>query len=206
MLFRILALDLGKKRIGLAVSDLLGVTSQGLPTYHRKNLRADLLAIHLQAKELYASAILMGLPKSLKGEEAKQAQWVREFGTRLEERSGLPVFYWDERFTSVEAERVLKLKRSGPAGGKNRLVQKGQVDRLAAVLLLQSYLDAGSPGVALEEGAAPEDLSDEPGAGEIAPPEADLPEVTVPMPEPVRPRGGKRRHRAWDDERSDDDE
>lgn len=201
MLFRILALDLGKKRIGLAVSDLLGVTAQGLPTYNRKNLRADLLAIHLKARELHASAVLMGLPKSLKGEEARQAQWVRDFGTRLEERSGLPVFYWDERFTSVEAERVLKLKRSGPAGGKGRLVQKGQVDRLAAVLLLQSYIDAGLPGVGLEEGVEPEDLQDE-----TALEAASLPEATIPLPEPARPRGGKRRHRAWDDERSDDDE
>ncbi len=198
MLFRILALDLGKKRIGLAASDLLGVTAQGLPTYARVNLRADLLAIHLKAKELYASAILMGLPKSLQGEEAKQAQWVREFGTRLQERSGLPVFYWDERFTSVEAERVLKLKRSGPAGGKSRLVQKGQVDRLAAVLLLQSYLDAGLPGMGLEEGVEPEDLLDDAEAGETA-----LPEVTVPLPEPTRPQGGRRRRRAWDDETDD---
>lgn len=198
MLFRILALDLGKKRIGLAASDLLGVTAQGLPTYARVNLRADLLAIHLKAKELYASAILMGLPKSLQGEEAKQAQWVREFGTRLQERSGLPVFYWDERFTSVEAERVLKLKRSGPAGGKSRLVQKGQVDRLAAVLLLQSYLDAGLPGMGLEEGVEPEDLRDDAEAGETV-----LPEVTVPLPEPTRPYGGRRRQRAWDDETDD---
>ncbi|MDZ7637273.1 MAG: Holliday junction resolvase RuvX [Bryobacterales bacterium] len=195
MLFRVLALDLGKKRIGLAVSDPLGVTAQGLPTYSRVNLRSDLLAIHLKAKELYASAILMGLPKSLQGEEAKQAQWVREFGTRLNERSGLPVFYWDERFTSVEAERVLKLKRSGPAGGKSRLVQKGQVDRLAAVLLLQSYIDAGMPGLALEEGAEPEDALEEEDGGEER-----LPEATVPLPEAERPRGGRRRKRAWDDD------
>lgn len=200
MLFRILALDLGKKRIGLAASDLLGVTAQGLPTYARVNLRADLLAIHLKAKELHASAILMGLPKSLQGEEAKQAQWVREFGARLQDRSGLRVFYWDERFTSVEAERVLKLKRSGPAGGKSRLVQKGQVDRLAAVLLLQSYLDAGLPGMGIEEGVEPEDLLDDAEPDEIA-----LPETTVPLPEPARPRGGKRWHRAWDDETGEDE-
>lgn len=200
MLFRILALDLGKKRVGLAVSDPLGVTAQGLPTYARVNLRADLLAIHLKAKELYASAILMGLPKSLQGEEARQAQWVREFGTRLQERSGLPVFYWDERFTSVEAERVLKLKRSGPAGGKSRLVQKGQVDRLAAVLLLQSYLDAGLPGMGLEEGAEPEDLLDDAELEETA-----LPEVTVPLPEATRPRGGRRRRQAWDDDADEEE-
>ena len=201
MLFRMLALDLGKKRIGLAVSDPLGVTAQGLPTYARVNLRADLLAIHLKAKELDASAILMGLPKSLQGEEARQAQWVREFGARLEERSGLPVFYWDERFTSVEAERVLKLKRGGPAGSKSRLLQKGQVDRLAAVLLLQSYLDAGLPGVGIEEGAEPGDLLD---GGEFE--ERDLPEPTVPLPEPARPRGGKRWQRAWDDDSGEDEE
>jgi putative Holliday junction resolvase len=195
MLFRVLALDLGKKRIGLAVSDPLGVTAQGLPTYHRVNLRTDLVEIHRKAQQLHAAAVLLGLPKSLQGEEARQAQWVREFGTRLHERSALPVLYWDERFTSVEAERVLKLQRSGGGSGKARIGQKGQVDRLAAVLLLQSFLDAGMPGVALEEGAEPEDLAAPDGS-----PEADaerLPEASLPESAPRQRKGDWRRSRGW---------
>lgn len=186
MLFRLLALDLGKKRIGLAVSDPLGVTAQGLPTYNRVNLRADLLAIHLEASKLSVSAFVMGLPKSLSGLETRQAGWVREFGTRLSERAGLPVVYWDERFTSVEAERVLRLDRSGTNAGKRRLGMKGQVDRLAAVLLLQSYLDAGLPGLAPEEGAEPGDFLDEEQDAE------PRPEPALPLP--TRPRR-QRRHR-----------
>lgn len=197
MLFRVLALDLGKKRIGLAVSDPLGVTAQGLPTYNRVNLRTDLVEIHKRAQQLGAAAVLLGLPKSLQGEEARQAIWVRDFGARLRERSGLPVLYWDERFTSVEAERVLKLQRSG-GGGKGRITQKGKVDRLAAVLLLQSFLDAGMPGVAVEEGAEPEDLVPEPGA-----PEGEseaLPEPSLPGAVPRRAKGDWRRPREWDRE------
>lgn len=199
MLFRLLALDLGKKRIGLAVSDPLGVTAQGLQTYNRVNLRADLLAIHLEARRLSVSAFLMGLPKSLSGAETRQAGWVREFGTKLGERSGLPVLYWDERFTSVEAERVLRLERGGASGGKRRLGMKGKVDRLAAVLLLQSYLDAGLPGLAPEDGAEPDDFAS---VDTLA---ADtLPEPVLPLPaSPRRQRRNSRRARL--DETDDDD-
>jgi putative Holliday junction resolvase len=203
MLFRVLALDLGKKRIGLAVSDPLGVTAQGLPTYHRVNLRSDLVAIHRRTQELHVAAVLMGLPKSLQGEEARQALWVRDFGTRLQQRCGLPVLYWDERFTSVEAERVLKLQRSGSRGGKARIGQKGQVDRLAAVLLLQSFLDAGMPGLAVEEGAEPEDFPALSGAWvpeTEAPPEEVPPEPSLPGSGKRRPKGDWRRERAWDNE------
>lgn len=200
MLFRLLALDLGKKRIGLAISDPLGVTAQGLSTYSRVNIRADLLAIHLKAKSLDASAILMGLPKTLKGEEARQAAWVREFGGRLEERSGLPVLYWDERFTSVEAERVLKLQRSGNSASKSRMSQKGQVDRLAAVLLLQSFLDAGSPGFAVEEGFAEDDLESEDDTID-----EDLPEATLPQPDsPKRRRRAHEERLSIHDDRDDE--
>lgn len=142
MLSRILALDLGRKRIGLAISDGLGITAQGLPTLERKNMRTDLGAIHHLLREREASAILLGLPRTLRGEEARQAEWVRDFGDRLKKRCGCPVVYWDERFTSVEAERVLRQQ------GGDRMSRKGQVDRLAAVILLQSYLDAGTPGLA----------------------------------------------------------
>ncbi len=148
MLPRILALDLGRKRIGLALSDGLGITAQGLPTLERKTMRVDIGTINAMLRDHGASAILLGLPRTLRGDEARQADWVRDFGERLRKRCGCPVVYWDERFTSVEAERVLKQQ------GGDRISRKGQVDRLAAVILLQSFLDAGTPGLA--SGAAPE--------------------------------------------------
>lgn len=141
---RILALDLGRKRIGLAISDPLGITAQGLTTLERTHIRADIGAIHQATVEWAAGAILIGLPRTLRGDEARQANWVRDFGRRLRKRNGLPVLYWDERLTSVEAERVLRQE------GGDRMSMKGKVDRLAAVILLQSYLDAGCPG--LDEG------------------------------------------------------
>lgn len=152
MLARILALDLGRKRIGLAISDALGITAQGLPTLERKNMRVDIGTINAILRENGASAILLGLPRTLRGDEARQADWVRDFGDRLQKRCSCPVVYWDERFTSVEAERVLKQQ------GGDRISRKGQVDRLAAVILLQSYLDAGAPGLASPSSA---DLDEE---------------------------------------------
>ncbi|MCW5964310.1 MAG: Holliday junction resolvase RuvX [Bryobacterales bacterium] len=145
---RILALDLGRKRIGLAISDGLGITAQGLPTLERTNIRADIGGIYHLATDREARAILLGLPRTLRGDEARQANWVREFGARLEKRSQMPVVYWDERLTSVEAERVLRQE------GGDRLSMKGKVDRLAAVILLQSYLDAGCPGLSATGGDA----------------------------------------------------
>jgi putative Holliday junction resolvase len=141
---RILALDLGRKRIGLAISDPLGLTAQGLETFERSHIRADIGAIHQATSHWQAGAVLIGLPRTLRGDEAKQANWVRDFGKRLRKRNGLPVVYWDERLTSVEAERVLRQE------GGDRLSMKGKVDRLAAVILLQSYLDAGCPGLESE--------------------------------------------------------
>ncbi len=125
----------------MAISDGLGLTAQGLSTLERTNIRADLSAIYHLAKEREAGAVLLGLPRTLRGDEAKQANWVRDFGKRLKKRSQLAVVYWDERFTSVEAERVLRQE------GGDRLSLKGKVDRLAAVILLQSFLDAGCPGL-----------------------------------------------------------
>lgn len=169
---RILALDLGRKRIGLAMSDGLGITAQGLSTLERRTMRADLGAIHHLAATGEVGAYLLGLPRSLRGEESRQAAWVRDFGERLKKRSRLPVLYWDERFTSVEAERVLRQE------GGTRQSLKGKVDRLAAVLLLQSYLDAGCPG--LHEGEladlVPEDLADADAPDAAEPPGSADPE------------------------------
>ena len=133
---RILALDLGKKRIGLAISDPLGITAQGLPNLVRTNKRADLAALGQLAHEREVTLILMGNPINMKGAEGRQSGWVREFAGAIEQRLGLPVRLWDERLTSVEAGRVLR--QSGISIER----RAAAVDRLSAVILLQSYLDS----------------------------------------------------------------
>ncbi len=133
---RILALDLGKKRIGLALSDPLGITAQGLPTLERTNLREDLAALERLAGDHNVSMILMGHPLHMSGHEGRQAVYAREFAERLTERTGLRVRFWDERLTTVEAQRVLK------ASGISIEKRARAVDRLAAVILLGSYLDS----------------------------------------------------------------
>ena len=140
---RILALDVGKVRIGVAVSDELGITAQGLDTIIRRNRREDLAIISRLAEEKGAGLFLIGNPVNMSGKEGRQAEWVRDFADGLAERSGLPVKLWDERLTSVEAGRVLR------GSGVSIEKRARAVDRLSAVILLQSYLDslslAGDP-------------------------------------------------------------
>lgn len=133
---RVLALDLGKKRIGLAVSDELGLTAQGLETLQRTNVREDLARLVQLIADKNVSLILMGNPLHMSGKEGRQAQYTHEFADRLHGASGIPVEYWDERLTTVAAERVLR--ESGISIAKRALA----VDRLSAVILLESYLDS----------------------------------------------------------------
>jgi len=133
---RVLALDLGKKRIGMAISDPLGITAQGLPNLERTTKRADLAELARQAEERDVSLILIGNPLHMSGVEGRQSAWVREFAGELTVRAGRPVRLWDERLTTVEASRVL---RSSGIGIRKRA---RAVDRLSAVILLQSYLDS----------------------------------------------------------------
>jgi len=136
---RVLALDLGKRRIGLAISDELGLTAQGLPTLERTKIRADLSRLAELAKEKNVTLILIGNPMHLSGREGRQAEHARDFGARLQAATGLPVEFWDERLTTVEAQRVLR--ESGVSIEKRAKA----VDRLAAVILLESYLDSRHP-------------------------------------------------------------
>ena len=133
---RILALDLGKRRIGLALSDPLGLTAQGLPTLERTNLRQDIAALASLIEEREVGLILMGYPLHMSGREGRQAEYTREFAERLAARTGVPLRYWDERLTTVEAQRVLRL--SGISIAKRARA----VDKLAAQILLQSFLGA----------------------------------------------------------------
>jgi putative holliday junction resolvase len=137
---RILALDLGKRRIGLALSDPLGITAQGLPTLQRTNVREDLAALAHLIEERDVGLILMGYPLHMSGREGRQAEYTRDFGERLASRTGLPIRYWDERLTTVEAQRVLK------SSGISIAKRAGAVDQLSAQILLASYLDLGDPG------------------------------------------------------------
>ena len=131
---RILAIDYGTRRIGIAVSDALGITAQGLDTYRRKNKRTDLAALETVIRQYEVSEIVVGLPPRMSGAEGTQSGKMREFVLLLEKQFKLPVHLVDERLTSVEANRVL---RESEMSIKMRA---GAVDRLAAVLILQSFL------------------------------------------------------------------
>ncbi len=141
-------MDLGKKRIGLAISDPLGITAQGLPNLDRSNKRADLAALGSLAAAREVGLILMGNPIGMGGREGRQSGWVREFAAALEAYTRLPVKLWDERLTSVEAGRVLR------SSGISIEKRAAAVDRLSAVILLQSYLD--SLGTSFEWGSGPD--------------------------------------------------
>jgi len=131
----VLALDVGKKRIGMAVSDPLGVTAQGIETLERKRIREDLAKLKELADRWDVRTVLVGRPLHMSGDESRQSEYTAEFAARLGEYLGLPIVFWDERLTSAEAERMLR--QAGATLGKRRKA----VDRLSAVLLLESYLE-----------------------------------------------------------------
>lgn len=133
---RVLALDFGSRRIGVAVSDPLGITAQQLPAIRREGDRKDVDAIACVAGEYCVETVVIGLPLLPGGTEGTQASKVRQFALKVNERLGLPVIPWDERFTTAQAER--HLIESGVRREKRREVR----DSLAAALLLQSALDA----------------------------------------------------------------
>ncbi len=132
---RILALDLGKRRIGLAISDELGITAQGLPTLQRKNNRTDLAALARIVSDKAVDLILIGEPLHMSGDAGSQAEIAREFSELVARYTGKQIQLWDERLTTVEAGRVLR--DSGISIEKRARA----IDQLSAVILLQSYLD-----------------------------------------------------------------
>ena len=132
---RILALDVGQKRIGLAVSDPLGITAQGLEVLIRKDRDTDLARLLAVAREWHVQEIVVGLPRHLDGREGRQAPAIMELAQALGDALGAKVTPWDERLTTVEAERVLV------QADLSRRRRRQVVDQLAAVLILQNYLD-----------------------------------------------------------------
>jgi putative Holliday junction resolvase len=133
---RILALDVGARRIGLALSDELMLTAQGLETLQRTTLRDDIARLATLAEGHGVTLVLVGNPMNMSGNEGRQSGWVRDFAEKLHARSGLPIRMWDERLTTKEAERVLR------SSGISRVKRGQAVDRLSAVILLASYLEA----------------------------------------------------------------
>jgi putative Holliday junction resolvase len=135
---RILAIDYGSRRMGLAISDPLGITAQGLETLERKNKRSDFARLEKTIREYQVREIVLGYPLRMSGEEGVQSQKVAAFAEQLRSRFQLPVHLWDERLTSAEANRLL---REAELSIKKRA---GAVDRIAAVLILQAFLQARS--------------------------------------------------------------
>jgi putative holliday junction resolvase len=133
---RILAIDYGSRRMGLAVSDALGITAQGIETLERKNKRADFGRLERIIREYQVCEIVLGNPLRMSGQEGTQSQKVAEFAEELRQRFELPVHLWDERLTSAEANRLL---RENEVSLKRRTQA---VDRMAAVLILQSFMQA----------------------------------------------------------------
>jgi putative Holliday junction resolvase len=137
---RILAIDYGSRRMGLAVSDALGITAQGLETLERKNKRSDFARLERVIREYQVTEIVLGNPLRMSGEEGTQSRKVAEFADELRRRFELPVHLWDERLTSSEANRLLRESEVS----LHKRVQA--VDRMAATLILQSFLQARSLG------------------------------------------------------------
>ena len=132
---RILAIDFGLKRMGLAVSDALRITAQGLPTLERRGREGDLRHLQALAEEYGVERVILGNPLGHGGGETAMSRRVAHFAATLRRRLNSPVELWDERLTSVEANRMLRT-----AGMSTRKRQQA-TDRVAATLLLQSYLD-----------------------------------------------------------------
>ncbi|MFI5176637.1 MAG: Holliday junction resolvase RuvX [Terriglobia bacterium] len=133
---RIMGLDVGDVRIGVAVSDGLGITAQAVATLKRKGLESDLGALKTLFEEYGSEKVVVGYPLNMDGTIGPQAEKVKAFAEVLSSRLGLTLVLWDERLTTAEARKVLI------GGGMRREKRKNVIDQMAAMLLLQSYLDA----------------------------------------------------------------
>jgi putative Holliday junction resolvase len=132
---RILGLDVGSRRIGVAVSDPLGITAQGLETLQRRNKRYDFECLQRVIQEYDVREIVVGLPLRMSGAEGIQSDKMQTFAEEVRKRFRLPVHLWDERLTSAQANRLLRqtdlsIEKRGKA-----------VDRMAAVLILQGWME-----------------------------------------------------------------
>jgi len=136
---RILGLDVGDKRIGIAISDPLRITAAGLEAIVRKNTQTDVAAVAQLAERHGAVQLVLGLPLNMDGSSGEQAEKVRSFGRKLAQKTGLPVVYEDERLSTVSAIRTLTIQ--GVKTGHN----KDLVDIQSAAIILQKFLDRNEP-------------------------------------------------------------
>ena len=137
---RLLGVDYGQVRVGLAVSDPGRKIAFPLTTYQRRGRDADAAYFRALVAEEAVGGLVVGLPVHMSGAEGAKAAEARAYGAWLAEATGLPVVFWDERFTTVEAESALW------DAGLTHKQRKARRDRVAAQILLQTYLDAGCPG------------------------------------------------------------
>ncbi len=136
---RWMGLDFGTKTVGVAISDELGITAQPIETITRKSntkLRKTLARIEQLAVEYRITEIVLGYPKNMNNSEGARVEATKEFGEMIKKRLGLPLILWDERLTTMEAERILIEKNI------RRENRKAYIDQMAAVLILQSYMNA----------------------------------------------------------------
>lgn len=133
---RCLGLDVGTKTVGVALSDELRLIAQSLTTIRRTNLRADLDALRTICRDQQVDRVIIGLPLNMNGTEGPRAEASRAFGDALTRALDLPVEYWDERLSTVAAERALL------EADLSRRRRREVIDRVAASLILQGWLDA----------------------------------------------------------------
>ncbi|MGL5693447.1 MAG: Holliday junction resolvase RuvX [Peptostreptococcaceae bacterium] len=135
---RIMGLDIGDKTIGVAVCDLMGITAQGVKTVRRVGKKKDIEELKAIIKERQVNKIVSGLPKNMNGTIGPQGEKVIKFCELIKEETGLEIEFWDERLSTVAAERSLI------EGDVSRQKRKKVIDMLAAVIILQGYLDSKS--------------------------------------------------------------
>ena len=132
---RILGLDYGRQRVGIAVSDPLAMTAQPVRVLQGLSVEAVIEQICILIKKMDVEKIIMGLPLTLKGEKGNMVREVERFVGKLRQKVSIPIIYWDERLTSVHARRILHQMTEKPDKKKER------IDQIASVLLLQNYLE-----------------------------------------------------------------
>jgi putative Holliday junction resolvase len=133
---RVMALDVGDKTIGVAISDALLLTAQGRPTIKRKDLESDVATLGRLVQENEVHEIVVGQPLHMDGKESRQSQKVARFTGELQKKMDIPIVFWDERLTSFAAEQHLEEM------GLNWRKRREHTDKIAAMIILQNYLDS----------------------------------------------------------------
>lgn len=133
---RTLALDVGTKTIGVAVSDELGITANGITTIKRAGLKDDLNELGIIIKEYKPGEIVVGVPYQMDGSVSERGQQILNFAEKIKEAFSLPIHFWDESFSTVNAEKKLI------EGNMSRKKRKKVIDKIAAVFILQEYLES----------------------------------------------------------------